>query len=229
MLKGVSDHFNTWMKVFIESSCPLCGRSTCHNFCLDCDRQLQHCQVCPPNWNRSAPIPVFSWGIYQGALKRAIAALKYEKQSHLANPLGQRIAQAWNEAKLQSLNHAIVVPIPMHESKQKQRGFNQAELIAKSFCRSTHLPLKIKGLERIRTTEAQFQLSIRDREKNLRNAFQVSDSFLKHPPANPVILLDDIYTTGATTRSAAQALEANGIRVIGIVVLAITERENPRS
>lgn len=227
MLKGMGDYFNAWVKIFVESTCPLCGRSTPQNFCLDCDRQLHHCQVFPPSWNHSAPLPIFAWGVYQGALKRAIAVLKYDKQSHLATPMGEWMAQAWNEAP-SPLANTIVIPIPMHERKKAQRGFNQAELIAKSFCRITGLPLEINGLQRSRITEAQFQLSIQDREQNLKNAFQLGTSFIKKTPAKSVLLLDDIYTTGATAHSAAEVLRANGIRVGGVVVLAITEKEKSR-
>jgi predicted amidophosphoribosyltransferase len=75
-------------------------------------------------------------------------------------------------------------------------------------------------LERNRATESQFRLSSRDRQENLQDAFTLGKAFLRQRPTQPVLLLDDIYTTGATAQSAAQTLRQHGIRVQGIIVLA---------
>jgi ComF family protein len=212
-------HFNELLNLFLESNCPLCQRPTSKEFCQDCAKQLQRCQMPNPNclWQRQ--LPVFAWGVYGGTLKRAIAALKYENQPQLARPLGHWLAQAWLNSQLAS-TRLIVVPIPLHANKQKQRGYNQAALLAQSFCEITGLPLQQTGLERIRGTEAQFGLSVSEREKNLAMAFQVGSRFRRHRPASPVLLLDDIYTTGATARSAAQTLQQQDIAVCGVVALA---------
>lgn len=159
--------------------------------------------------------------MYSGALKQAIAALKYENQPQLADLLGLWMGNAWNRA-YPLLNPAIVVPIPMHVSKQQERGFNQAVLLARAFCQTTHLPLKEHGLERQRMTEAQFKLSPTERQQNLKDAFCLGRSLLKRRPSQPILLLDDIYTTGATAQAAAAALRAHGFQVQGIVVLART-------
>lgn len=112
----------------------------------------------------------------------------------------------------------------MHADKQRQRGFNQAELLARSFCQVTGLPLLAQGLVRNRTTEAQFHLSRSDREQNLANAFQIGKDLLHRPPGCSVLLLDDIYTTGATARAAAQALHQRQISVYGMVAVAKAEK-----
>jgi len=168
-------------------------------------------------------LPVFSWGSYGGALKRAIAALKYDNQPQLARPLGQWLAQAWRSS-LRSHLPLMVVPIPLHQERQKQRGYNQAALLAHSFCQLTRLPLRCYGLERVEKTQAQFGLSIAEREQNLAQAFNLGKDFLRQHPAHPVLLLDDIYTTGATARSAATVLQHSGIPVYGIVTLAFAQQ-----
>ncbi len=225
MLKRLGWGLNQWLGLVAESPCPLCQRSSPHLFCLDCQRQVQQCQLAAPGWNRSGTLPVFAWGQYSGGLKRAIAAMKYHNQPHLATPLGLWMGQTWNQIE-QGLQRAIVVPIPMHNAKQQERGFNQAELLARSFCRVVSLPLELNGLQRVRATEAQFRLSTAERQQNLKDAFSLGATFLKCPPLCPVLLLDDIYTTGATAHSAAQTLRAYGIRVRGIIVLAIATYEN---
>jgi ComF family protein len=206
---------------FLESSCPLCGRSQPQHFCVDCERQVRRCQMTRDRLHCSqrGHLSVYAWGRYGGALKRAIAALKYENHPDLAEPLGDWMAEAWRSAQ-PNPSQAIVVPIPMHDHKKRDRGFNQADLLAKSFCAGTRLPLATNGLSRIRATEAQFGLSAGDRQKNVQDAFTLGKAFRQNPPASPILLLDDIYTTGATAQSAAKVLRQQGIRVQGILVLA---------
>ncbi len=106
----------------------------------------------------------------------------------------------------------------MHQDKQQERGFNQANLIAKSFGQQTGLPLNY-SLHRIKSTQAQFQLSPGDRQRNLQGAFKlVSNHRLT---GKSVLLIDDIYTTGATISAAQQVLQAAGIKVFGVAVAAI--------
>jgi ComF family protein len=212
----------SWLDIFLESKCPLCERSTSGVMCPTCQRQLQQCQLAQPH--QPVSLPVLAWGKYDGALKRAIASLKYENHPELARPLGQWLAQSWLGAKLPIKNSITVVPIPMHPDKIAQRGFNQAELIAQSFCETTGLPLKRHGLARIQATEAQFSLSPQAREQNLEGAFALGKDFLRQRPAGIVLLLDDIYTTGATVRSAAQVLRRQQISVWGVGAVAIAGR-----
>lgn len=162
-------------------------------------------------------------GAYGGTLKRAIAALKYENQPQVALPLGHWLAQAWLNSQFAS-TQLIVVPIPLYADKEKQRGYNQAALLAQSFCNTTGLHLQQIGLERIRGTEAQFGLSSLEREQNLAMAFRLGSGFRRHHPASPVLLLDDVYTTGATARSAVQTLQRHGIQVYGLAALATSQK-----
>lgn len=209
-----------WFTLFLESKCPLCQRSTPQELCVDCRNQVQRCQLRDGEKFWREPLPVFAWGVYGGALKRTIAALKYENQPQLACPLGHWLAQAWLTVPKSKEKALTVIPIPMHASKQKQRGFNQAELIARSFCDVTGLPLQRDGLTRIRATEAQFNLSPTEREQNLTGAFELGHALLRRPPKGPILLLDDIYTTGATIRSAVSVLRQHQFPVHGVVAVA---------
>lgn len=216
--------------LLLESPCPLCQRSTATTFCLDCDRQLQRGCLSNPaaQWQREQPdeLPLFAWGKYGGTLKRALACLKYDQQPEVARPLGKWLGQAWLNQKPQifapcsATGDPIVVPIPLHVEKLQQRGYNQAELLAQSFCDQTGLPLQRQGLARIRSTEAQFGLSQAARAQNLVAAFELNASVWRSQRHRPVLLLDDIYTTGATVRSAAQTLRSHGIKVCGVVAIA---------
>jgi ComF family protein len=214
--------------LWLESPCPLCQRSTGQHFteqvlCLDCQRQLQRLQLPDSEQTWQPPLPVFAWGAYAGSLKRALTVLKYNHQPQLAQPLGDWLAQRWLTfsgrepfAKKQSL---VVVPIPLHAEKQRQRGYNQAELLAQAFCRRTGLALNADGLIRQRATAAQFGLSASERTENLTDAFEIGTGLL-NGRASTVLLLDDIYTTGATARTAAATLRRQQISVYGIVTIA---------
>ena len=226
-----TDSLKNWFDLLLESPCPLCQRSTATTFCLDCDRQLQRSYLPDPaaHWpdQPEDKLPLFAWGKYGGTLKRALACLKYENQPEVARPLGQWLGQAWLKQERKVFTHPasaascpVVVPIPLHTDKLKQRGYNQAELLAQSFCDHTGLPLQRHGLIRLRATEAQFGLSQVARAKNLAAAFVLNPSAWRGQPQRSVLLLDDIYTTGATVQSAAQVLRSHGMTVCGVVAIA---------
>ena len=239
-----TQNFKGILNLFLQANCPLCQRSTQKEFCQDCTRQLQSTQrQNPVLWQ--GELPVFVWGVYGGTLKRAIAALKYENQPQIAQPLGIWLAQAWLNSKFAesgggfregvSPSHPqlfkradsspIVVPIPLHTDKLQKRGYNQATLLAQSFCQITGLKLQQHGLERVRDTKAQFGLSATQRGKNLTNAFELGTAFRRQRPTKPILILDDIYTTGATVNCAAQTLCDAGMRVYGVVAIASSSRE----
>lgn len=217
MLKGLLD-------LFLQSSCPLCQRPTAKEFCHDCQRQLQRCQMTNPEQFWRGELPVFAWGVYGGAVKRAMRALKYDKQTQVAQPLGYWLAEAWLNSSPAAGRKLTVVPIPLHGKKLRDRGFNQAQLLAESFCQVTGLPLQRHGLERVRETEAQYTQSATERQQNLAGAFQLGKGFCQWRPDSPILLLDDIYTTGATARSAAGILRQKGIQVCGIVAIATSKQ-----
>lgn len=209
------------LNLFLQSPCPLCQRPAGEFFCGYCQKQLQSYQLKNHQEFWGGDLPLFVWGTYQGTVKQAIAALKYNNHPELARPLGTWLGTAWRQAA-PIKSKCLVVPIPMYADKQKQRGFNQAELLAESFCQITGYKLRSHALIRVKETKAQFSLSTQEREKNLQAAFKLGKEgqHLQYP----VLLLDDIYTTGATARAAKEILQQNGINVAGIVALTTTKK-----
>jgi ComF family protein len=166
---------------------------------------------------------LFSWGVYDGALKRAITACKYDHHREIATLLGAQMAEVWRQdAAVQdtfkSFNKLSVIPIPLHSQRLQERGFNQAEVLARSFCLEVGCRCFPHALSRIKNTKPQIQTkSKQEREINLAQAFaigQVSEL------SKSVILLDDIYTSGATVHEAIAALKTAGVKVEAVVVLA---------
>jgi ComF family protein len=215
----------SFLNLFLQSHCPLCQRSTSDALCEYCARKLKNCGQKNPCASWEGDIPVFGWSIYGGAIKRAIAVMKYENQPQIGTVLGEWLGEAWLLNSPHRYSQLLVIPIPMHPQKQKQRGYNQAALIAQSFCQTTKLKLELNGLSRIRETKAQFGLSVTEREKNLTEAFTVGQKFRAHRPNVPVLLVDDIYTTGATAKSAVQTFRQSEITVLGLAAVAMTSKD----
>lgn len=220
--------WKNFLNLFLQSNCPLCGRATSEEFCEYCHRQLQKCRLSDSNRRKENSPPIIAWGIYGGSIKRAITTMKYDNHPEIARPLGEWLGEVWLQNYVdKNKDSLIVVPIPMHPEKQKKRGFNQAALIAKSFCQTTGLQLKLSGLQRVKQTEALFGLSPTERKETLTEAFEIGKDFRK-PPNAPVILVDDIYTTGATVKSAIETLSKSGIVVSGVAAVAVTSQNNHR-
>lgn len=209
-----------------RSPCPLCHRPAAPLLCLDCQRQLQECRWSPAEPGQRSttaltpqPLPLVSLGHYDGMLKRAIAQLKYQPEPRLALPLGAALAEAWQDCSLSRQFWPVVVPVPLHASKLRQRGFNQAAAIAESFCRHSGLPLLRQGLLRCQETQPQFELSPAARQKNVAQAFGLGPD-LRPGDRRLVLLMDDIYTTGATVAAIAHCLAQQRIQLVGVAVVA---------
>ena len=200
---------------FLKPNCSLCDRPASTTLCIYCDRQLRSAQL--SNFRQDTVPFIWAWGSYSGTLKRAITQCKYHHQPQLGYYLGELLGQSWLASSLDD-SKILAIPIPMHPDKQRQRGFNQAELIAKGFCHSTGIGLN-KSLLRVKSTAAQFQLNPADRQQNLSNAFELKSGHKLQ--GRSVILIDDIYTTGATIKAASQALQKASVSVVGIAVSAI--------
>jgi ComF family protein len=182
------------------------------------------CRLAPPPFARAV-----AFGLYEGAMREAIHALKYGRVYTAARGLGRMLAAAIAQLKGEAPAEMLVVPIPLHKSKHAQRGFNQARALAKEalVClRRTEpqwrLTLAASTLMRLRATESQAGLTPHQRRANVRGAFSVADPVAvdsKH-----ILLVDDILTTGATARAAAQALLRAGASSVWVATLARARR-----
>ncbi|MFS8907389.1 ComF family protein [Synechococcus sp. OH2] len=210
-----------WLDWWIALPCPLCQRPARGVFCRDCQRRLQAERL--DSWPvTTSPWPLYAWGIHRGALRRALYCLKYEGQRRIGAVLGEWLGSRWLESRQPSSGSRraygsdyTVVPIPLHAERLRQRGYNQAALISQAFCERTGLRHLPEALVRVRATAAQYELNPLQRQQNLAGAFA-----LQHAPATPVLLVDDIYTTGSTVQAAQQVLVAAGIPVAGVIVVA---------
>lgn len=227
-MSKLMDLFKPVLDLCFKPNCALCDRSGQDIICDYCQRQLQQCQFALPEqfWRQEVPA-LFVWGAYQGYLKRAIAQIKLEDENNcpeLAKPLGKWLAKAWLKSPVSQGKKLTVVPIPSDPKRLKQRGFNQAELLAKSFCDVTGYSLQAQALTRSRQTQALYSLSVEQRKQELSQAMSLGAEFRHRRPKNAVLLLDDIYTTGTTCREAQRVLQQHKIMVYGIVALSTSNK-----
>jgi ComF family protein len=213
--------FKGLLSLFLKSNCPLCQRPAESTICHDCERKLQASQLRNPLQFWRQDLPLFVWGHYEGQLKRAIAVFKYENHPELGEFFGDNLGENWLKYNLLKKNPPLtVIPVPLHVEKQKERGFNQAELIAKAFCHITRYPLQNEGLVRIRNTEALFNLNPQERQTNVQQAFRLGRGLAQQPMKQPILLVDDIYTTGTTARECVKVLNAHQFPVLGLLAIA---------
>lgn len=183
------------------------------------------CRAIPPDFARAV-----AHGIYQGKLRTLLHLLKYDGMEPLAKPLGALLAD--QVLAIPDLPHDLLaVPVPLHGRKRRSRGFNQSELLARGLIAAlrprlpeTHIKLAAALLVRQRATESQAGLSPHKRRVNVRGAF-----FVPHPATiagRNVLLIDDIYTTGATARACSTALRRAGAASIWVATVARAQREH---
>lgn len=155
----------------------------------------------------------YSFGSYEGALRDLIHLLKYAKVESLAGPLGRMMLSAAPA----DAGFDMVVAMPMHWRKRWERGFNQAELLAAPVARFYGVRLS-SCLRRSRYTKAQASLGQKERLANLEHSFSVRQRTAL--AGKRVLLIDDVFTTGATLRAATAALKAAGASHVSTLTLA---------
>jgi ComF family protein len=193
--------------------CPSCGRP------FDSSEALNHspahtcysCRQQPPHFDQALSV-----GYFEGSLREAIHQFKYRPCRALGRPLG-----TWMCGNLRVLNTIdIIMPVPLHYSRLRQRGFNQALLLADPLSRTSDISLCYDNLWRTRSTLPQVDLSGDERIKNVAGAFAL------HRPqdvsGSSVLLIDDVFTTGATLNECAGVLKKAGASTVTVLTLART-------
>ena len=180
------------------------------------------------------PDAAYPLGNALAQLWRTTAQQTKEQQTKAQQIKGQRIKEQQNGRQTSgqprfgaSKRLVCVVPIPLHSERQQSRGYNQAERISDAFCRASGLLHVPQGLQRTRSTQPQHSLTSDERQQNLNQVFQIGkplQQMLDKPSRTrvepAVLLIDDIYTTGATAKSAVATLKRAGISTVEIAVLA---------
>jgi ComF family protein len=154
-------------------------------------------------------------GIYDGTLREAIHALKFRGRRALAVPLGALMAEHVTGARLPTAH--VVIPVPLHYRRLRERGYNQSELLAAEVSRHLRLPVRSDVLVRRQATEAQSGLTLEVRRANVRGAFATVRSLA----GQTVLLVDDVLSTGFTASECARVLRQAGAAQVVVLTAAI--------
>jgi competence protein ComFC len=195
-----------------------------HSFCPYCKsffeedyKVLEHDCVLLNRFEVRRILAVRSMGTFDDYYQILIHRLKYNQKI----PLGRRLAQKLGETVSWDRNFSscdVVIPVPLHRARKRERGFNQSEILAEGVSRVIDVPVSKDILKRKRNTKDQTHLNVQQRKENVEGAFAVI-----HPDkiiGKRVILVDDVMTTGVTLNECAKMLLQAGAKVIFAVTLA---------
>ena len=193
-------------------SCKKCGKEVISEqaeYCYDCSRHPKtfECGMALLNYNEAA--------------KASMAAIKYKNRREYLDFYADALDYRFRKTILR-LRPDVLIPVPVHPSRRRKRGFNQAEELAVRLSHRWNIPVDPKLLIRKKKTAPQRELNPAERLKNLRDAFAVNEEYGKTAGIpETVLLVDDIYTTGSTAESCARALREAGVERVFVMVICI--------
>lgn len=191
------------------------------NRCIKCGRLIssmeERCDVCKQvDYSFDQGFALLQ---YEGIIHTTFYRLKYGNRKEVGTAFGEMMAKYLRD-KIRHMDISVIIPVPLHPSREKQRGYNQAEVIAKTLAKEMNLPVDTNYLLRIKATKPQSSINLRARQNNLKNAFSVSSK--QH--YEQVLLIDDIYTSGNTMDQCAKVLKEAGVKKVYFITAAIANQ-----
>ncbi len=210
------NHCLNKIKINQERRCPVCGKPAIGG--------KTH-PICQKRYTLDGLTSIFS---YSGLLKKILKKLKYRFVFDVSQELIELFLSCLGEdivfSKIFSQNlqdSSLFIPVPLHLSRKRWRGFNQSELLGKMIAENLGINFVPNMLKRVKNTTPQTELKKKERQKNIKDAFKINEQFthlsITH---SPIILFDDVWTTGSTLRECAGVLKRNGARFIWGLTLA---------
>ena len=243
MIKNTANKcYDSLLSIIYPQACEICGESVeCRKFGIACERCWQKTQIFTDRdtlcWKCGLPSIGFvtpekreqvrcrrcdhnvftaarACGVYEGALKASILALK--REPHICRHLVELLSLAQKQHPLTSATR--IIPVPLHPKRQKTRGFNQAALLANAVCRANAAILDERSLVRTSHTEQhRAGMDARDRQKTVESAFEVL--YPAVIAGESILLVDDVFTTGATVSACSRALlDAGAVEVFALTL-----------
>lgn len=209
--------FKKLLDFIYERKCYFCSKTEENSFfCSKCYGSIDYMQKKPVFTIEDCNVYAVSY--YKDVIQKLIRAVKYHGKKDLAIYQAKLMYEYWVSLN-KSCKKYTVIPVPMFSSKARKRKYNHMDLVAKEFCEFAKYEFDCHSLIRNRETAPQYKLSKKEREINLKNAFSLLDNKLQ----SPILLVDDISTTGTTLREIIKLLKNNGCSDIVALVTAIPE------
>ena len=193
---------------FIQHSCKKCGTplSSLADYCLRCKEDYYSFD--------KAISPL----LYEGEVKNIIHHLKYNNHRYLVKPLANLMCDYYKNFNIQS---DLIAFVPMHQKKLKKREYNQAELLASEVSNNLNIPISKENIVKTTFIKSQTKLNAKQRLENIKDSFSVINK--KEFKNKNILLIDDVFTTGATTNEISKLLKKSGCKKITVLTLAHTD------
>jgi len=232
LLRFATNLFGHAGKILVDfvypPTCILCDMHLPNDVALVCDTCWRHLPkvdnsltVMRAGIHCSRSLALWS---FEGGVQDMIHEMKFRRKMVLADRIGKDLASLLNHLpEIGKID--LIVPIPLHPTRLRERGFNQSALMARSISREAGLPMEPWALKRTRYTRAQSKLDAEERKKNVRHAFSVSENM--NFSEKTILLVDDVTTTGATMEACAVMLKRAGASQVIALAGARTELSEP--
>lgn len=215
--------------------CNCCGKYTdgkrSYGLCDHCIRHMtfETERICfPDDCHVREGMAAIKYGLYE---KRLIFSLKYNGKTYIAPVLAQimydaMLSELADKRSCRLLKADLIVPVPISRERLKERGFNQMERVGQHLARLSGIPMEDRILKRIRETKAQRALSPMERKNNMKNAFSIDSTKAICLQGKKILLIDDIYTTGATASECCRVMaEAGAEEIYFLAVMSANKKE----
>ena len=149
-----------------------------------------------------------------------IHEIKYLDASYVAEFFGEKLGEYYKSSSISNVD--AILPVPIHSLRKRERTYNQSDHLARGISKKWKIPVLKRGVKRIRSTGTQTKLNKNERQINIQNAFRITN--MKKIPEN-ICIVDDVFTTGATTMELARTLKKAGVKKVNILCLATPIRK----
>lgn len=194
--------------------CGICGKIDKSHLCEMCKIELEKYRYLNRNYIKEEIFHLFK---YKGVIREKIISYKFGDKSYLYEMFCEVFMN--NRSACEFLkNYDIIIPVPIHKKRKRDRGFNQSELIAKKIATKLNLNFANDVLIKEKNTKPQSLLDRNNRIKNVQNVYKVQKA--ETIKGKHIVILDDIYTTGSTTKECKKMLIKAGASKVGIITIA---------
>lgn len=209
IINNMKSFFINLLDWIYKKKCYICGNSQeSIKVCSNCYNELNNFNY--EKKRETLGVSIYCCGLYEKNLQKLIRGLKYHKQKDLAYFQAKFMYEYWQKIQNKQSDYQVI-PVPLFKTREKSRKYNHMALVAEEFCKLSGYEINLSLIKRIKDTKPQYKLSKGERKENLTNAFEIDKNYTCK---KPVLLLDDIYTTGSTFESIITELKKNEINDI---------------